>query len=203
MLIGLTGMYCAGKNHVAGLLEARGLPVLDVDKLGHAAIDAEKEAIFSRFGDLRQADGTVDRSRLGKKVFGKPAELAALEGIVHPAANRLTDEWIAARRGQSCVINAALLHRSSALEKLDCVLLVEAPFFTRLRRARLRDGLSWIALLRRFASQRNFKAQYLAGKADIYRVENPDFTWKGESPAAALERRIDGILSGLNKKHGA
>jgi dephospho-CoA kinase len=203
MLIGLTGMYCAGKNHVADLLETRGLPVLDVDKLGHAAIDAEKEAIFFRFGDLRQADGTVDRRRLGEKVFGKPTELAALENIVHPTANRLTDEWIAARQGQSCVINAALLHRSSAFEKLDCILLVEAPFFTRLRRARRRDGLSWIALLRRFASQRNFKAQYLTGKADIYRVENPDFTQKGESPAAALERRIDGILSGLNKKHGA
>ena len=177
---------------------------MDVDKLGHAAIEAEKEAVFSRFGnDLRKADGTVDRRRLGEKVFGKAAELAALEGIVHPAANRLTDEWIAARRGQNCVINAALLHRSSAFEKLDCVLLVEAPFFTRLRRARRRDGLSWAALLRRFASQRNFKAQYLMGKADIYKVENPDFTRKGESPAAALECRIDGILSEVNKKHGA
>ena len=49
-IIGLTGTYCAGKNHVAGLLEKRGLAVLDVDKLGHQAIAEEKEAIVARFG---------------------------------------------------------------------------------------------------------------------------------------------------------
>jgi dephospho-CoA kinase len=37
-LIGLTGTYCAGKNHVASLLEQRRLPVLDLDKLGHEVI---------------------------------------------------------------------------------------------------------------------------------------------------------------------
>ena len=187
MLIGLTGAYCAGKNHVAALLEQRGLPTLDVDKLGYAAIEAEKAAICARFGDdIRRPDNTVDRRRLGEKVFGKPGELAALEAIVHPSANRLTEEWIAAQGGKTCVINAALLHRSTVFERLDRVILVTAPFLIRLLRAKKRDRLPWRVLLKRFASQRNFTSQYLAGKADIYRVENSGFH---------LESRIDAILS--------
>ena len=201
-IIGLTGTYCAGKNHVAAYLERRGLPVLDVDKWGHVVLEKERESVFARFGDdLENADGTVNRRLLGKRVFGAPLELAALEDIVHPAANRLTEEWIANQSG-TCVINAALLHKTCVFERLDFIILARASVFTRLRRARLRDGLSWPELLRRFASQRNFNPQYLSGKADIYRVENPGFVRKPGLAAsdpqrlsAKLERRIDEILS--------
>jgi dephospho-CoA kinase len=203
MLIGLTGTYCAGKNHVAALLERRGLPVLDVDKLGYIAIEAEKGAICARFGEnLRRPDGTIDRRRLGEAVFGKPGELAALEAIVHPTANRLTGEWIAGQGGKHCVINAALLHKSSFFDRLDRIILIHAPCIIRLLRAKKRDGLPWPVLLKRFASQRNFNSQYLARKADIYKVENSGFRWKpGFVPAdfglfnAQLESRIDAILS--------
>jgi dephospho-CoA kinase len=71
MLIGLTGMYCAGKNHVAAILEQRGLAVLDVDKLGYIAIENKKAAVFARFGeDVKNQDGSVNRRLLGEKVFG-------------------------------------------------------------------------------------------------------------------------------------
>ena len=197
MLIGLTGTYCAGKNYVAALLKARGLPVLDVDKLGYEALEAEREAVFVRFGkDLQKADNTVDRRLLGQKVFGKPGELAALEAIVHPQANRLTGEWISAQNGKTCVINAALLHRSAAFVLLDRIILVTAPFLTRLLRARRRDRLSWPALLRRFASQKNFNSQYLAGNAEIYKVENPGLSGSRRL-RLKLEHRINEILEGI------
>jgi dephospho-CoA kinase len=197
MLIGLTGTYCAGKNYIAALLEQRGLPTLDVDKLGYRAIEAEKEAIFARFGrELAGPGGTIDRRRLGKKVFGNPEALAALEAIVHPVANRLSDEWIAGQTGKHCVINAALLHRSSAFERLDRIILVDAPVLTRLLRARKRDGLSWPVLLKRFASQKHFAAQYLSGKADIYKIENRGFLpADSRRSTAKLEQRLDKILA--------
>ncbi|MDR1575040.1 MAG: dephospho-CoA kinase [Treponema sp.] len=196
MLIGLTGTYCAGKNYLAALLKERGLPVLDVDKLGYTALDTEKETLAARFGgDIMRPDGTVDRRRLGEKVFGKSEELAALEAIVHPAANRLTGEWIKSMKGKPCVINAALLHRSSVFGRLDCVILVSAPFLTRLLRARRRDALPWSALFKRFASQKDFTAQYLTGKADIYRIESRGFSAAAfRRSRAKLEKRIDVIL---------
>ncbi|MDR1319158.1 MAG: dephospho-CoA kinase [Treponema sp.] len=197
-LIGLTGTYCAGKNHVAVLLKKRGLPVLDIDKLGHTAIEEEKAAILARFGgDLAGPDGKINRRLLGERVFGKPGEMAALEGIVHPAANRLTGEWLAAQAGKSCVFNAAVLHGSSVFGQLDFIILVEAPFFTRLLRARKRDGLSWHSLLKRFGSQKHFISQYLSAKADIYRVDNRGNSLFGfPRSEAQLENRISEILSG-------
>jgi dephospho-CoA kinase len=199
LIIGLTGTYCAGKNYVGRLLEERGLPVLDVDKLGHAALETEKQAILDRFGrDILSpgGSGAIDRKLLGAKVFGRPPELAALEAIVHPAANRMTVEWIAAQKGP-CVVNAALLHRSQVFRDLDAVILVEAPWLVRMFRARKRDRLSWRVLFRRFNSQKEFRSQYFKENTDIYRVENRGFgfaTCKGQK---RLKRRIDEIFSHL------
>jgi dephospho-CoA kinase len=202
-VIGLTGSYCAGKNHVASILERRSIPVLDVDKLGHAAIETEKERLLERFGnDILSQDGSVsvsvsiDRKRLGSKVFGRPEELQALEEIIHPVANRETLAWINARRENACVINAALLHRSSALEMLDAVIIVEAPFFVRLLRARKRDCLPWTVLLKRFKSQRGFNAQFFKRKTDIYRVKNSVcFSFNKDSAEKKLNKRVNEILS--------
>jgi dephospho-CoA kinase len=194
MIIGLTGKYCAGKNHVAALLEARGLPVLDVDKVGYQVLETEKEAIFAQFGpDLKKADGSLDRRLLGRRVFGNPEKLAALEAIVHPPVNRLTDEWIKGKEAENktCVINAALLHKSTAFGRLDKIILVTAPFFTRFFRAKRRDGLSCRAILKRFASQKDFNSQYLSINAEIYRVENSGF-----SSPKKLESRLDKFYRG-------
>jgi dephospho-CoA kinase len=200
-IIGLTGAYCAGKNHIAGILERRGLAVLDVDKLGHQAIVEEKEAIVSRFGDgILGSDGEVDRRRLGSRVFGKPEELAALEALVHPAANRLTLRWLKAQGERPCVVNAALLHKSSAFELLDVLILVKAPLFVRLLRAKKRDKLPWPALIRRFQSQRGFISRYRNKKfsrnADMYVIDNRGFpVFASRFVPAGLERRVDEILA--------
>ena len=196
-LIGLTGTYCAGKNYVGALLEERGLPVLDVDKLGHQAIETEREAILERFGEeILGPGGAIDRRRLGEKVFGDSARLEALQNIVHPAANRMTDAWIAEQGGKPCVINAALLHRSSAFQRLSCIILVQAPVLTRLLRARKRDGLPLCRLLTRFRSQKQFTSQYFAGKADIYVIENRGYCGLHSSRSRKrLETQINDIFS--------
>ncbi|MDR0387164.1 MAG: dephospho-CoA kinase [Treponema sp.] len=198
-IIGLTGTYCAGKNHVARLFEERGIPVLDVDKLGHKALEIERDAVVARFGRaVLGPGGEVDRRRLGALVFGNAGELAALQEIVHPVANRLTMEWIADQKGRPCVINAALLHKSAAMDRLDAVILVKAPVLTRLLRARKRDRLPWADLIKRFASQREFTAQYFARKSDIYTVYNRGCTlacarlWR-----SGLEKRVASVITRL------
>jgi dephospho-CoA kinase len=188
--IGLTGMYCAGKNHVASLLEERGFSTLDVDKLGHQAIEEERDAILRRFGPEVLGDGgRIDRKKLGALVFGKKNELAALEAIVHPAVNRLTEQWLLEQEGRRLAINAALLHKSSVFDRLDAVILVAAPWLARLIRARRRDRLPWAELLRRFYSQRDFISQYLRKNTDIYVI--------GNGPFGKPDRRLDDILERL------
>jgi dephospho-CoA kinase len=196
MIIGLTGKNCAGKNHIAAILEARGLPVLDVDKLGYQALETEKETIFAQFGsDLQNADGSVNRRLLGQRTFGKPEKLVTLEAIVHPPVNRLIEEWIK-NRDKACVINAALLHKAAIFNRLDRIILVKAPFFTCLLRAKRRDNLSLTEILRRFASQKDFNSQYLSKNAEIYRVENPGLSGSRKL-RKKLECRIDKLIEGI------
>jgi len=191
MIIGLTGLYCAGKNFIASLFELRGIPVLDVDKLGHSVIDEKKTEITVRFGEhILNPDGSVNRRLLGKTVFGNENELSALENIIHPEVNRQTDQWIDAQSGKDCVVNAALIHKSAAFGRLDRIVIVNAPCFIRMIRAKRRDKLPWTVIFRRLSNQKQFKAQYLAGKADIYKVENSCCCTD-----AYLKRQIDVILS--------
>ena len=191
MIIGLTGMYCAGKNHVAALLQNQGFSVLDLDALGHSVIEAKKTEIFARFGEhIRNPDGSVNRRQLGAAIFGRKDELSALEDIVHPEVNRLTEQWIMTQNGKNRVLNAALLHRSCFFRRLDSIIIVRAPWLIRLIRAKRRDKLPWPALFKRFSSQKQFNTQYLAGNADIYRVENS--FCRSETK---LKRQIDEILS--------
>jgi len=201
MLIGLTGKYCAGKNYTAGILEKSGFPVLDVDKLGHKAIEYKKDEIFSRFGaEVKNLDGSVNRSLLGEKVFGKKDAITALEAIVHPQADLMTLEWIRSQNGKPCVINAALLHKLSIFGQFKHIILVDAPLLTRLLRAKRRDRHSWLSIARIIMRQKRFFLQYLAGNADIYIVKNPEI--RGFLPGSApnetkLERQIKEILSKL------
>ena len=194
-VIGLTGLYCAGKNHVSGLLSQRGLPVIDADIVGHQAIETAKEDIIACFGSIiLDKDGKVNRKMLGERVFGRPEELSALEEIVHPIVDREIIKWIEDRVEKACVINAALLHRSTVLKSLDAVIIVEAPIPDRLQRAQKRDKLPWHLILQRFVIQNEFN--YQAEKTDIYIVNNP--TGYGKQYHILrnkLENRIDEILS--------
>ncbi|MDR0402117.1 MAG: dephospho-CoA kinase [Treponema sp.] len=208
-VIGLTGLYCAGKNRVAALMEQRGVPALDLDKLGHRALESEKARIVERFGGgVLAPDGSVDRRLLAEIVYKRrnAGDLAALEAIVHPTVNALADRWIedAAIKGAAangavpdlCVVNAALIHKSAVFSRMRALVIVKAPFPIRLCRARIRDELPVGEIFRRFRIQSTFNSQYLAAKTDIYTIDNSGFS----GSAANLEKRLDEILTRIREK---
>lgn len=167
MLLGLTGGYCAGKNTIAAILEELGWTCIDVDKLGHAAIELERDRIVERFGSgVLGDDGRIDRGALGKLVFASPEALADQEAIIHPVAIRLLDERIAsacsaaetAGREALVCINAALLFKAPQAGTCDAIIEVRAPLMLRVSRAKARDGLGTGAILRRMWSQRSLMA---------------------------------------------
>lgn len=200
-LIGLTGPYCAGKNFAAKILEERGFETLDLDILGHQVIENEKSRIIDHFGaSILNEDGSVNRSALGSLVFGKRDELSFLESIVHPAVQKWTIDWIHDASEKPKVINAALLHRSEVFNQLELIIIVHAPWFTRLLRAKKRDKLPFSQLIKRFKSQKKFNAQYFTANADIRIVNNRGFlTVCSQFYRKSLESQIDKILLGRGR----
>jgi dephospho-CoA kinase len=171
MLLGLAGLYCAGKSTVAELLAARGWALVDADALGHEAVDLAGDAIARRFGPgVLGADGRVDRRAVARIVFSDPAALADQEAIIHPIAVRLAREKVAeaeiearaaGREPRTCV-HAALLHRAGMTADFDAILFVEAPFLLRLARGSRRDREGLHGALRRMRRQKGFREALLA-----------------------------------------
>ena len=137
--IGLTGNIASGKSTVAELFRRWGATVIDADLLAREVQRAGTPvfaAIVERFGpEVVRRDGELDRAVLRARVLGEPAELAALNAIVHPAVRRRAGARIA-------VSDVPLLFETDDPGRFDAVVLVDAP--APLRRERLmRDrGLS-------------------------------------------------------------
>jgi len=71
-------------------------------------------AAFGR--DIVAPDGEIDRSILGRCVFGDAAALGRLNAILHPAALDAIEAWILARREEARLPSAAAIgHQKSAI----------------------------------------------------------------------------------------
>jgi dephospho-CoA kinase len=164
LTVGLAGKACAGKDSLVPFFADRGFTVIDADRLGHSALEANRDAVLARFG-------TVDRADLGRQVFADPQALAALEAISHPWIAAEVRRQVAAAPGP-VVINAALLHKQDLFRLCDVVVWVHAPLATRILRARARDHWSWARILRRIWAQRKLGPHVFPRDVDILRVDN-------------------------------
>ena len=96
--IGITGGVGSGKSLVLAFLgETYHAAVYQADLIAHQ-LQRPGESCYDKirayFGEeILASDGTIDRGRLGKIVFGDPEKLDALNKMVHPSVN----EWIQRR----------------------------------------------------------------------------------------------------------
>ena len=143
MIIGLTGKSCSGKDYVAHLFGEE-FVVIDEDKLGHVALDNNREKLVSAFGDSIITDGKVDRKKLGPIVFSDKKKLEKLNSISHPwmVAETLRLCREAESEGKIAVINAAILEKMGFVPYCNEVVLVSSPYSERLKRAVMRDKIT-------------------------------------------------------------
>ncbi|HVO10519.1 MAG TPA: dephospho-CoA kinase [Vicinamibacteria bacterium] len=158
--VGLTGGIACGKSQVRRALAARGLAVLDLDALAHAAMAAGSEAhreVLEAFGaGVLGHDGEVDRRALGAIVFADAGARERLERIVHPRvrseeARRLRE--LAAAGHPLVVSEAALLVEAGAHLRFDRLVVVACSPEEQLRRLVRRDALPEAAARARIEAQ--------------------------------------------------
>ncbi len=74
------------------MLGERGARVIDADRVAHEVYAPGSEGhplVVERFGPaVLSPDGSVDRNKLGEKVFGDQQALADLNAIVHPLVRK-------------------------------------------------------------------------------------------------------------------
>lgn len=176
LVIGLTGRSCAGKDRFAKEFASLGVPVVDVDGLGHGALVAQAEHVVEAFGpQVLACDGSIDRKVLGRIVFGDPSKLKRLESISHPWMVGECRRMIAKAKecgGRMILLNAALLYRMGLDSLCDAVIFVKVPFYTRYRRAKDRDKVSWEAFRAREKAQEDINPDVFKGRVPVVVMEN-------------------------------
>ena len=160
LTIGLTGGIGSGKSAVANLLQQLGASIIDADRLGHEAYTPNSEAwrqVVAAFGeDILTAEGEIDRRKLGAIVFADPAQLARLNGIMHPLMAGMVAERKAQLKaaGESvAVVEAAVLFEAGWDSLVDEVWTTNASTGAVVERLRQRNGLSEAEARKRINSQ--------------------------------------------------
>lgn len=142
---GLTGSIGMGKSAVAAMFRREGVPVFDADAEVHRLQGPGGRlipAIEARFPGTT-GPGGVDRARLGAAVFGHPAELKALEAIVHPAVQAERRLFLRRHRPRAFVIlDIPLLFETGGQKRLAGVIVVTAPAWKQRRRVLARPGMN-------------------------------------------------------------
>jgi dephospho-CoA kinase len=187
-IVGLTGGIASGKSTVGRLFAALGAVVHSADEDARQVLADGSPVlaeVLAAFPDVRRPDGTLDRARLGARIFADPSARIRLEAIMHPAIiarmRRGIDE-AAARRASSgpgvLVYETPLLYEAGLETLFDVVVAVLAtPEQQRERlqareRAAGRDPLSASELAARLTAQ--LSPQEKARRADhVIRTDGP------------------------------
>jgi dephospho-CoA kinase len=174
-IIGLTGKACTGKNVVANEFEKKGFYVIDVDKLGHRALEDNKTKIAATFNDVLDSDGKIDRKKLGDIVFSSNKALRKLEGITHPGIKKIIVEEIEQEKkhhNRDILINAALLERGELDELCSIFVYVKSRFLVRYKRTKIRDKRNFIWFFKRNMSQQHIKITRKMRKKTVFFITN-------------------------------
>ena len=142
-LIGILGGMYSGKSTVAAELAKLGCAVIDADSISHQLLE-EKDVvkkIVRVFGkEILDGKGKISRSALANRVFGDPAKLKTLTGILHPLVITRVEELIKQYQPRpdvkAIVLDIPLLVEVGWEKRCDHLIFVDCAPPLRLERAK-------------------------------------------------------------------
>jgi len=150
LTIGLTGGIASGKSTVSMEFGRLGAIVIDADQIARELIRPHEplwREIIDYFGtEIQRADLTIDRLRLGEKVFADEAERAVLNKMIHPEIKREIDrrlKEIGKEHPDAMVlVDGALLIETGIFREMDKIIVVSTSKRNQIERLMDRNSLS-------------------------------------------------------------
>ena len=179
----------SGKSAVCRLLALRGFEVLEADRVGHAVLakDSQVSGMVAARWPETLVEGSIDRSRLAKIVFGDPAQLRELEVLTHPAIRHEIRRWASDREECPAAVEIPVLADLTGPGWKRVT--VDAPAEVRMARLRGR-GMSVHDIETRMAAQ-PMRNEWLA-VADVVL----DNSGAPDSLAAQVDSLVERLLAG-------
>ena len=144
VVLGITGGTGAGKTSVLDVIREMGGVVVDCDAVYHEMLNGSEEmrnTINAVFPGVFDADGKLNRQKLGEEVFSRRERLARLNDIVYHFVVPEVERRLGKDTGLYA-IDAINLLESGISELCDKTIAVTAPTELRVRRIMARDGIS-------------------------------------------------------------
>ncbi|WP_346677305.1 dephospho-CoA kinase [Ligilactobacillus aviarius] len=148
-VLGLTGGIASGKSTVSKILASYGAEIIDGDVIARRLQQPGEEGLRQielQFGkEYLNADGSLNRTKLGDLVFNDPAELAKLNHIMRPLIHQQIIERVnQAKKAKVklAVIDIALLIEGHYLDLCTNTMMIETTSAKQLSNLMNRNHLS-------------------------------------------------------------
>ena len=174
-VLGLTGGIASGKSTASRYLVGRGAACIDADRIGHALLapgGCAVQAVEAAFGAdrLHDAQGRIDRRRLGSIVFADSEALARLNRIMHPRIAAAAKDQIQTLQRQHpppplILLDAALLYEAGWERLCDAVCVIFCAPQIAIRRLIERNGFTPEQAQQRLDAQ--WEPERKARRADV------------------------------------
>ena len=155
--VALTGGIATGKSRCLSVIRSLGTPTIDADQLAREVVapgTAGLRAIVERFGPtVLEQDGTLDRDRLARIIFGGAEARRDLEAIIHPRVYAAITHWFATLDAPAGVADIPLLYESGHESDFDIVIVAACTPEQQMERLMSRNGLSEPAARARIDAQ--------------------------------------------------
>ena len=202
VVLGLTGGTGAGKSSALRAVESLGGQVIDCDQLYHEMLETcepLRDDIGASFPGAFDADGQLDRRKLGQEVFSHKDRLEQLNSIIFRHLVPEVRRRLASSENRLFAIDAINLLEGGLDQLCDRTVAVTSPLELRVRRIMARDSIpEQYARLRISAQQPD---EYYRSKCDCELNNAADTAAAFELEAREFFRRlIDTIKE--EKAHG-
>lgn len=191
--IGLTGGIGSGKSTVSSRLAELGAFIVDADLVAREIVEPGQPALAElaeAFDGVLNPDGTLNRAELARQAFATPEATKKLNAITHPRIRARTEELFKQGResgAEVLVYDMPLLIENGEVNKVDHVLVVDAPDELRIERLVQHRGLDEDDARRRIAAQIDRETRL--GAADTVLDNSGSFE--------DLLTQVDGFWDGL------
>ncbi len=199
LTIGLTGGIGSGKSTVAKILSELGAPSLDADKVAHLTYVSSGPAygkVVEAFGrDILDADGEIDRKKLGPIVFAHPEKLKTLTDIVWPATfealRKSVGEIRARGETRPIVVEAAILIEANWMPMCDEIWLVTAARERVIERVERDRGMA----------REQTEARIRAQLSDAERTRHASLVIKNDGTLKELRAEVERVWRGALERN--
>lgn len=157
--IAITGGIGSGKSTVAGIIAEYGYAVFSCDEIYSELLQEKNfvDILCRHFGEVRNADGSLNKCKLSEIVFQDKTKLNLLDDLAHPEIFKRMFER-SDKMHADCFFEVPVLFEKGYEKYFDNIIVVMRDKKERINSVMRRDGLTEAQIINRIDNQYDYSS---------------------------------------------